>query len=218
MVSQLGCWRKQQLLSRPFHLLCSINRDGFHLCKISLITVPMQGDLSDPNNYHVISLLPIASIRFFNTFFLKDSVCSWTSLTINGGSYLGGQTLVLSYQVVLWTWKRCWGTQFSLISSKCFIVCHTSFLFKSCQALVERPHTMCWISSYLYNRSQKVSVASRPVHIMLIFLFSNSTNIYLTSNYAWLFSHLIYSPQRVKNGWISVMYICLAVVISEASM
>ena len=71
-------------------LLPSININLYGYCswKISLITpVPKNGEPSDPNNYHPISLLPVSKVlECITVIFNKLS----DHLTISGDFYLEG--------------------------------------------------------------------------------------------------------------------------------
>jgi hypothetical protein len=141
--------------------------------KTSLITpIPKQGDLSDPKNYRPILLLPIISKVLERIIFEK--LCLQLNISDQQWGFLPGRSTTGAILSTIHNW-HCELEKGAEIQTVFFdlqkafdSVPHKLLLQKLLNLNVEH-HLLAWISSYLFNRSQKVGVAgatSPPCHVL----------------------------------------------------
>ena len=141
--------------------------------KTLLITpVPKQGDLSDPNSYRPISLLPVISKVLEHIIFEK--LCLQLNISDQQWGFLPGRSTIGAILSTIhnWHYELEKGAKIQTVFfylQKAFDSVPYKLLFQKLSSLRVEPHTVAWISSYLFNRSQKVGVAgttSSPCHVL----------------------------------------------------
>ena len=130
--------------------------------KVSFITpVSKHGEPSDPSNYRPISLLPIVSKVLERIIFKR--ICDHLTVSDCQWGFLAGRSTTGAIISAMHEWhlnlER--GAEIQAVFfdlQKAFHSVPHRLLLQKLVQLDVRPHTVAWISSYLYNRSQIVGV------------------------------------------------------------